>query len=140
MPDQNGMPLATANFGYFYHRGLDDSLRDIADAGYERLEVTLGPPHIDLSTFDRDARTRVKDAISGAGLQPVSTNVIEMNPVSGSADFREMTYRQYRAAIEFSADLGGASVVMITGRRNPLTPMPQDQAKDLLRAQLERLL
>lgn len=140
MPEQNGMPLATANFGYFYHRGLDDSLRDIADAGYEQVELTLGPPHIDLSTFDLDARRRVKHDISSAGLTAVSTNAIELNPVSGNEDFRELTYRQYRAAIEFAADLGGASVVMITGRRNPLIPMPEQQAKDLLRAHLERLL
>jgi sugar phosphate isomerase/epimerase len=119
---------------------LDDSLRDIADAGYERLELTLGPPHIDLSAFDRDARHRVTRCISSAGLTAVSTNAIELNPISGNADFRELTYRQYRAAIEFSAELGGASVVMITGRRNPLIPMPQEQAKNLLRAHLERLL
>jgi sugar phosphate isomerase/epimerase len=136
----NGLVLATANFGYFYSRGLEDSLRDIVDAGYDQLELTLGAPHIDLSDFDAGARQRVKKELDGLGLNVVSTNPIELNPISGNTDIQEMTYRQYRAAIEFTADLGAGSVVMITGRRNPLIPMPEQKAKDRLRGQLERLL
>jgi sugar phosphate isomerase/epimerase len=136
----NGLALATANFGYFYRCELLESLRDIAEAGYARLELSLGPPHIDLSNVDAEARRRVKRETDRLDLDVVSTNPIELNPITLNDDLKEATYRQYRAAIELSAELGGGSVVMITGRRNPLIPIPEEQAKDLLRAQLERLL
>lgn len=134
------MPVATANFGYFYHRGLDESLRDIVEAGYERLELTTGAPHIDLSDFGASDRSRVKRVIDDLGLKVVSTNPIELNPISLNEDLKEATHRQYRTAIEFTGELGGGSVVMIAGRRSPLIPMPEEQARDLLRAQIERLL
>lgn len=136
----NGLPLATANFGYFYRRGLEESLRDIADAGYSRLELSLGPPHIDLSNLGAEERRRVKQETDRLELDVVSTNAIELNPISLNDDLKEATYRQYRAAIELTAELGGGSAVMITGRRNALIPTPEKQARDLLRAQLERLL
>jgi sugar phosphate isomerase/epimerase len=134
------LALGTANFGYFYRRGLEDSLRDIADAGYTRLELSLGPPHIDLSNFGGDDRRRLKDEIRRLRFDVVSTNAIELNPISLNDDLKETTFRQYRAAIELTAEIEGESVVMITGRRNPLIPMPEELAKDLLRAQLDRLL
>jgi L-ribulose-5-phosphate 3-epimerase len=140
MSEHNGLALGTANFGYFYRRELEGSLRDIADAGYTRLELSLGPPHIDLSDFGADDRRSVKNELRRLGLEAVSTNAIELNPISLNDDLKEATYRQYRAAIELTAEIEGESVVMITGRRNPLIPMPEERAKDLLRAQLERLL
>ena len=70
----------------------------------------------------------------------MSINPIELNPISSNAELATATYRQYRAAIELAADLGAAAVVMITGRRSPLIPMPEAQAKNLLRTHLDQLL
>jgi sugar phosphate isomerase/epimerase len=85
-------------------------------------------------------RRDVKLELKKYGLNCVSTNPLELNPISANPDLSEVTYRQYRSAIELSADLGAANVVIISGRMSPLVPMPLPQAKDLLRIQLDRLV
>ncbi|MGC2486040.1 MAG: sugar phosphate isomerase/epimerase [Acidimicrobiales bacterium] len=134
------LPLAATTFGFLYRCGRDDALRQIAAAGYQLVELAAGPPHLDLSAMGADVRRDVRLELEKYGLQCVSTNPLELNPITANPELAEASYRQYRAAIELSADLGAPNVVMISGRMSPLVPMPQHQAKDLLRIQLDRLV
>jgi sugar phosphate isomerase/epimerase len=133
------MPLAAANFGFFYRQSLSNSLRQIAEAGYELVELSCGAPHIDLSDLGPDQRRHLRRDLERHQLRCVSTNPVELNPISGNRALSNVTHAQYRAAIELSAELGADSVVVIAGRQNPLIPMPAASAKDLLAGQLERL-
>jgi sugar phosphate isomerase/epimerase len=134
------LPLAATTFGFLYRCSRDDAFRQIASADYHLVELAAGPPHFDLSAMGADVRRDVKRDLEKYGLQCVSTNPLELNPISANPELAEASYRQYRAAIELSADLGAANVVMISGRMSPLVPMPQLQAKALLRDQLARLV
>lgn len=133
------LPLAMATFGFFYRESAVDSLGLLAEAGYERIELACGAPQVDLTDLGPDQRRALRQAFERHQLTCVSTNPVELNPISGNQELSNMTHNQYRAAIELTAELGADSVVVIVGRRSPLIPMPEEQAKDLLRGHLERL-
>lgn len=133
------LPLAATTFGFLYRCSRDEAFGQIASAGYRFVELAAGPPHLDLSAMGMGERRDVKRELEKSGLQCVSTNPLELNPISANPDLAEATFRQYRAAIELSAELGATNVVMISGRMSPLVPIPLPWAKDLLRRQLERL-
>ena len=98
------------------------------------------PPHLDLSDLTAAERRTIKRALDRHGLMCVATNPVEMNPISPIAQIWETAYHHYRAAIELASDLEAANVVMVSGRANALTPLPDEQARDLLRWRIDRLL
>ncbi len=133
-------PIATTTFGFLYRTSLDEAFRQIADAGYSRVELAVGPPHFESPPLGSDERQRVKQQLENAGLSCVSTNPLELNPVTANPDLFEAARRQYEGAIELSADLGAQAVVMVAGRRSPLVPMSFEDANGLLAKMLEQLL
>jgi sugar phosphate isomerase/epimerase len=133
------LQLAAATFGFLYRAPLSDALKSIAAAGYEAVELSAGPPHIDLSAHGSTERAELKRLLARAGLSCVATNPIELNAISANADLAAATLRQYRAALELSADVEAQAVVMVTGRRNPLIPMPEQDARAALSRHLEVL-
>jgi sugar phosphate isomerase/epimerase len=134
------LPIAATTFGFLYSGSLDDALRQIAEAGYRSIELAVGPPHLDVSDGASEVRRNLRRQLESYGLTCVSTNPLELNPVTANHELFDAACRQYRAAIELSAEVGAQSVVMVIGRRSPLVPMPMEAAKDLLRAQVDRLL
>ena len=134
------LPLAAATYGFVNHRDRAGALRGLAEAGFELVELTASPPHVDLTDFTRADVRAVRRELDQHGLRCVATNAVELNPISPNAGLAAIAFRQYRAAIELASDLGAESVVMITGRANPLIRAADDVAKGRLRAQLERLL
>ncbi len=134
------LPLAITNYGFLYRLELPEALREISHGGYELVELSGCAPQLDLSALGPEARRELKRTLDRNGLRCMSLNPVEMNPISLNGDLHEAAYRQYRAAIELAAELEAETIVMLAGRRNPLTPMPEGQARRLLAAQLERLL
>jgi sugar phosphate isomerase/epimerase len=133
-------PVAATTFGFIYRATLKDSLRQIAEAGYSQVELAVGPPHFESLPVSAEERHRVKRQLAQHNLACVSTNPLELNPVTANSDLFEAAQRQYQGAIEMSADLGAEAVVMVAGRRSPLVPMSRIDANRLLVAMLERLL
>jgi sugar phosphate isomerase/epimerase len=133
------LSLGAQNWGFIYHLSRSDALGRIADAGYKLVELAASPPHLDLSDLKPDERRQIARELEQHQLTCVATNPIELNPISPNAALSALAFRQYRAAIELAAEVGADNVVMIPGRRNVFIPMPEPQAKDLLKAQLERL-
>jgi sugar phosphate isomerase/epimerase len=134
------LPLAASSYGYVHYLTLEDALQDIADAGYGLVEIAAAPPHFDLSDLRAAERRQIKRALDRCQLKCMATNPIEMNPISPIADHWETANKHYRAAIELASDLEAGSVVMVSGRANPLAPLPEQKANDLLRWRIERLL
>lgn len=132
--------VAATTFGFIYRATLDDALRQIADAGYSQVELAVGPPHFPSLPVSPGERRHVKQQLEHYGLSCVSTNPLELNPVTANPDLFEVARRQYQGAIELSAELGANAVVMVAGRRSPLVPMSRADANDLLVAMLEQLL
>ena len=134
------LPLGAHTWGFIYHLNREAALGRIAEAGYELVELGGSPPHLDLSDLKPDERRRIRGELERHQLTCVAINPIELNPISPNAALSELAYLQYRSAIELAAEVGAVHVVVIPGRRNLFIPMPERQAKELLRAQLERLL
>jgi L-ribulose-5-phosphate 3-epimerase len=134
------LPLAAASYGFVYYRTLEESLGDIAELGFELVEIATPPQHVDLSEIKAGERRAIKRALDRHGLKCVATNPVEMNPISPIVNHWETAYRHYRAAIELACDLEAPFVVMVSGRANPLAPMPEEQTKDLLRGRISQLL
>ncbi len=134
------LPLAAASYGFVYYRTLEDSLNAIAELGFDLVEIAAPPQHLDLSDVRAAERRAIKRALDRYGLKCVATNPVEMNPISPIINHWETAHRHYRAAIELASDLEAPNVVMVSGRANPLAPMPDEQTKALLRRRLEQLL
>ena len=134
------MKVGAALFGHLYRASRAEALRQIAEAGYELVELTATPPFVDLSEVGRPERLRIKQELKSYQLSCVSVNPVELNPISVNRDLSEACHRQYRAALELASELEAQSVVMITGRRSPLIPGPESELRDLLSGQLDRLV
>jgi sugar phosphate isomerase/epimerase len=133
------MPLGTALFGFLYRADREQAMRQIAEAGYRLLEISAVPPFVDLTDVSAEERRRIFSELERYDLECVSVNPVELNPISTNSELSAACYHQYRTAIELTAELGGESIVLITGRRNPLIPAPEALARDLLRNHLARL-
>jgi sugar phosphate isomerase/epimerase len=134
------LALGTALFGFLYRASREEALRQIAEAGYELVELSATPPFLDLSDVGAQEQRRIKQDLERNRLKCVSINPVELNPITANRDLSEACHRQYRAAIELASALEARSIVMITGRRSPLIPVPEAEARDLLRAHLELLV
>lgn len=133
-------PIATTTFGFLYRATLDDAFQQIANAGFSRVELAVGPPHFETLPVNADERRQVKAKLERHGLTCVAANPLELNPVTANPDLFEAARRQYEGALELAADLGASAVVMVAGRRSPLVPMSMDDANGLLVKMLEQLL
>lgn len=133
------MPLGAALFGFLYRADREQAMRQVAEAGYRLLELSAVPPLLDLSDASPDERRKIRAELDRYELRCVSVNPVELNPISTNAELSAACDHQYRTAIELAAELGGESIVMITGRRNPLIPGPEDLHRNVLRNHLERL-
>lgn len=133
-------PIATTTFGFLYRASLDDAFRQIAEAGYSRVELAVGPPHFASPPLGSSERRGVRQKLERYGLACVATNPLELNPVTANPGLFEAARRQYLGAIELSADLGADAVVMVAGRRSPLVPMSMESANALLAKMLEQLM
>ena len=132
--------VATTTFGFLYRASLDEAFRQIADAGYSRVELAVGPPHFESPPLNSGERRSVKRQLERYGLSCIGTNPLELNPVTANPDLFEAARRQYAGAIELSADLGAEVVVMVAGRRSPLVPISIEGANALLVKMLSQLL
>ena len=133
------MPLGAALFGFLYRADREQAMRQVAEAGYRLLELSAVPPLLDLTDVSAEERRKIRSQLERYELQCVAVNPVELNPISVNTELAAACFHQYRTAIELTAELGGESVVMITGRRNGLIPGPEQHHRNVLRNHLERL-
>ena len=138
-PPGADLRVAMSTFGYLYSRGLEESLRSIADAGFRLVEIAPSPPHLFAPDLDRAQRRRLGRLLSEVGLECCSLNPPDLNLISPNPDLRETARRHYEAAIDLASDLGAPVVVVIAGRQSPLIPMPASRAEELASTQLAAL-
>lgn len=134
------MPLAATTFGFLYRDELSVALARIRDAGYEQVEIAAGPPHVDLSDGWSDSLRHLAATVTASGMQCVTVNPLDLNPISWNKDLAAAAESQYRTAIELAAEVGATHIVVISGRRSPLVPVPRETAVELLARQLDCLV
>jgi deoxyribonuclease-4 len=133
------MPLGAALFGFLHRTDREQAMSQVAEAGYRLVELSAVPPLLDLTDVSAEERREIRTQLERHELQCVSMNPVELNPISTNRELSAACFHQYRTAIELTAELGGESIVMITGRRNPLIPGPEEHPRNVLRNHLERL-
>lgn len=134
------MQLGTSTYAYLYQYSLEDSLREIARAGYTVVEIANAQPHIAAEAtglYERRCLTRLMTSL---GLECVSVNPTELNLISPNAGLRRSSLAQYIETIRFARDIGAAQVVVVPGRRSALSPSPEADSLELLEQQLAVLV
>ena len=136
------MKLAGSTFGYLQHRPLPDALRDLAEHGITRFELTPMPPHLNVAGFGAYERRALHRLIDGLGMQCHSVNpgFVDINLISTNPAFRELSLRQIELGLEIAHDLGARFHVIVAGRRHALSPAPVDDVREVLLEGIEHLL
>jgi sugar phosphate isomerase/epimerase len=136
------LPLAGSTFSYLHHHELAEALADLRDHGFTSCELTVAPPHVDVSRWEPQQRRRLQRLFDGNDVRCLSVNpsYADLNLVSIFPEFRELTLRFLERTIELANDLGAQFVVVIPGRLHRLSPAPPATTWKYLLEGLGRLL
>jgi len=125
--------LGVATFNYLNRFSFEETLDHLSGQGFRCLEITSSPPHMFPRDLDKARRKAMRNEMEKRGfrvasLQPtyLDLNIISLNPA-----IREESLRQVKENIELAADLGAEMLVLVTGRRHPLLPLPMEKAWNL---------
>jgi sugar phosphate isomerase/epimerase len=124
------LALGAATFTYLHRFSLDEALDHLAKNGFREIELMSTPPHLFPRQLNATARSSLRKGMERRGLslfslQPTyqDLNIISLNPAIRSESVREVVEN-----IELAADLGAKVLVLVTGRRHPLLPVPLEKA------------
>jgi sugar phosphate isomerase/epimerase len=124
------LTLGAATFTYLHRFSLDEALDHLSANGFREIELMSTPPHLFPRQLDSAARSALRQGLERRGLhlfslQPTyqDLNIISLNP-----GIRSESVRQVVENIELAADLGAKVLVLVTGRRHPLLPVPLEKA------------
>lgn len=136
------LPLAGSTFSYLHQYALGPALADLRAHGFTTCELTVAPPHIDVSRWGGQQRRRVARLLEENEMRCHSVNpaYVDLNLVSIFPEFRELTVRFLERTIELGDDLGAQFVVVIPGRLHRLSPAPAATTRKYLLDGLKRLL
>jgi L-ribulose-5-phosphate 3-epimerase len=127
------LTLGAATFNYLNRFSLNEALDHLAQCGFHRIELMSTPPHLFPRDIDATGRKRIRQALDAGGLEleSLQPTYLDLNLISVNPAIREETVRQVLENIELAADLGARMLVLVTGRRHPLLPMPIEIAWNL---------
>lgn len=127
---------------------LADAVREVAAAGYDGIELSLHPSHLDPFRFTAADALRLRSALDGAGLAACSLATGADNLLSGERFEPSLIHpvkagRQRRIdlisrAVEIAVQVGVPVVSFASGIRRPEVPL--ETARDLLREGVGRCL
>lgn len=138
------MPLriGASTFSHLYDHPFGDTLRRIAELGFRYVELLTMPPHLRPGELDGSAKVAMRAQLEALGLEVVAIGPMyfDLNLASTNPAVREVSVREVVDNVRLAADLGGARVVTIAGRTNPLFPAPPELTWKLGRDSLGRCL
>jgi hydroxypyruvate isomerase len=127
---------------------LADAVREIAAAGYDGIELSLHPSHLDPFRFNAVDAARLRSILDGAGLTACSLatgadNLLSAERFEPSLIHPSETGRQRRIdlisrAVEIAVQLGVPVVSFASGIRRP--EVPEEAARELLYEGIGRCL
>ncbi|UCF92376.1 MAG: sugar phosphate isomerase/epimerase [Desulfobacterales bacterium] len=135
------LALGAATFNYLNQYSLEEALDHLAECGFRSIELMSTPPHMFARNLDASQRSALKKAIEQRGLQLVSLQptYYDLNIISVNPAIREESIRQIIENIELAGDLGAKILVLVTGRRHPLLPLPMQNAWSLALDAIHRI-
>lgn len=133
--------------------GLTESVRRIADCGYDGVELLADVPHAFLPAFDNNDREELNETLEATGLSVSNINANTakgyyddapdssfFDPTIITDDEEERAWRisYTKEAIDLAAALDAPAVCVATGR--PLPGNPPEQAREYLLDSLHEIL
>ena len=99
---------------------LDETIRRIAAAGYDGIEIGCAAPHAWPAHLSANRRKEIKAVLEGENLTPVSLLPAPgggpgNNPSSPLPEERQATVAHYKEVVDLAADLGAKLVMYIGG-------------------------
>ena len=117
------LKLGTAQYAYLWDYSLADSLREIKALGFRYVELMTTPPHFWPPTFTQRERKDLRDLMDHLELELVAINptFLDINLASPNPGIREESVQQVLEQITLAHDLGAKIIVVIMGKRHPLS-------------------
>lgn len=99
---------------------LDETIRRIAAAGYDGIEIGCAAPHAWPAHLSANRRKEIKTVLEGENLTPVSLLPAPgggpgNNPSSPLPEERQATVAHYKEVVNLAADLGAKLVLYVGG-------------------------
>jgi len=118
-----------------------DCLDYLANLGYRRFEVMLGPGHFWPSLDGHAGRREIESLVVRNSLQILSLNQpnLDVNLSSIVPEMRQHSCAVIASAIELAASWNAKGVVINPGKCNPVLPAPTKTLTDCFRRSLEAL-
>jgi protein FrlC len=109
---------------------LDETIRRVARAGYDGIEIGAGSPHAYPKHVSREERKRIRALLEESGLAlssmlPAPGGGPGYNPASPISEERRDTVEQYKEVVALCADWGGDTVLYVPGWPVYGTPLKQ---------------
>lgn len=132
--------LVGTNFAFMWSHPLSEGLGSLAGIGFDRMELTVSLPHIDLRQSIQETAGDVRKAADRHGVSITSLNPVEMNLISANSGIADATVQQLKATIDLAAAVEAPTVVVVPGRMNSLCPMDRTTALASFHCRLQSLL
>ena len=120
------LKLGTAQYGYLWGYSLEHALREIRRLGFRYVELMTTTPHVWPPDLSPAHRRDLRNMLEGLGLElsAVNPTFLDINLASPNPGIRAESIRQIKEQITLAHDLGAPLVVVIPGRRHPLSAPP----------------
>lgn len=115
------MKLGFCTMGYLPYADLEESIRRIADIGYEAIDFWAYSPHLDPRHYDAEDRKRIRQLVDRLGLEIAGLSVqggglgMHLNFSHSSPKVRKDTVDYYLDCVDLAADVGAPLINLISG-------------------------
>ncbi|WP_167133187.1 sugar phosphate isomerase/epimerase family protein [Paramicrobacterium chengjingii] len=131
MTEMSPLALGGTTYSWLYQESLINALRHLANAGITQVEITTAPPHLQSSAAGFVERHQLVRELNTLGMHPTSVNpgFLDINLLSPSNEFRELSVKAMVSELEIAADIGAPLVIAMPGRRHALSPAPDEACR-----------
>lgn len=135
------MDFVASTYSFLWRAGLETAVGDIAEAGFQRIELLAAPPSVDAGEW-AVAADRVGAACRRAGVSvhSVVPSGVDVNLASPDSTMREWSVGYFATIGRLAAAVGARWLIIHVGRRHPLRPAPYDQYRQWVVDGVRRIL
>lgn len=128
------LTLGAATFNYLNRYSLEEALDHLASCGFRYIEMMSTPPHMFPRHLAPAQRRGIRRALEGRQLTLTSMQptYFDLNLISVNPAIRQESIRQVQENLRLAGELGARLLVLVTGKRHPLLPLPMERAWPLV--------
>ena len=110
--------------------GLKETLDHLKECGFRHIELMSTLPHMFARDMDKRQRENIRQLIEkrDSQLESLQPTYLDLNMISLNPAIQQESMRQMFENVDLAADLEARILVLVTGRRHTLLPMPFEKA------------